>query len=861
MGDINAQQNQAISDILKELDGYGSGTKVKVNSSDTEGYLNTKIIAGSNITIEEDDTGGAYYLTVSSPDQESSSSGEDGYNVKVSDDDTTPEFLEDKLIAGTNITIEKSDQSGREILTFNVPDGGGDGSGSDGYNVKVSNDDTTPEFLEDKLIAGSNITITKSDTGGVEILTFDVPDGGSGGSGSDGYNVKVSSDDTTPGFLEDKLIAGDNITLTKSDTGGNEIYTIATPNIMDYSYIDDTLQENKAFWDDTLSLIMESMDGYGNIIPPNDDTDDLGEESARYRNIYTGAGGLHLSSDRQDYRYGGKIEVLHDFENMGGILNDAITEDGYGNIYIAFSNPISTIKYNINDDVYNVITSLARPLTFANGNIYYYYGAQNIYSYDTSNGNATHVLGGGSKLLKADGVNDAHALDVYHETGYADKGLDSTSDGYIFYMDIHAINLFIPANGMAYRYIGSGEGNYYGVVEGTALEIDVPYPWIFAVNDNYDVLYVAGETGEVALYFMNGATKQVTQLSSPGSSRFKTIKSINNKFYYIWYETGGNYAMDEYDPATSTTTRVCIFPENWYPKDRSAITNIKPDIGYDSESPTPLAMAKDGYGDIIVAFNGDNAVRLVRLSRSGVDYDISIDDSSNDPSEHRLKITIDDEIDAIVIDPLDGYVGIGSTAPLERLTVNGAIAIKELGKPSDIDYDGYGRVYVNAADKMLYFQDSNGYHHALSFFDLLPKADNAYDLGSQELKWHKVWVGPGSLHLNSTAEDKVFSMSISESGDSSGNYQLKEGSTEILTATSAGKIGVGTNTPETEIDVGGKVQTEELRVSTDPTNGKVLVSDTTGNATWGFPDIIIDKESGHTITDKETGMVIYSKDM
>ena len=40
--------------------------------------------------------------------------------------------------------------------------------------------------------------------------------------------VKVSATDTTEGFLEDKFVAGTNVTITKNNSGANETYTIAS---------------------------------------------------------------------------------------------------------------------------------------------------------------------------------------------------------------------------------------------------------------------------------------------------------------------------------------------------------------------------------------------------------------------------------------------------------------------------------------------------------------------------------------------------------------------------------------------------------------------------------------------------------
>ncbi len=45
--------------------------------------------------------------------------------------------------------------------------------------------------------------------------------------GSDTYQVQISANDTTPAFLDTKLVAGTNITLTENNDGGNETLTIA----------------------------------------------------------------------------------------------------------------------------------------------------------------------------------------------------------------------------------------------------------------------------------------------------------------------------------------------------------------------------------------------------------------------------------------------------------------------------------------------------------------------------------------------------------------------------------------------------------------------------------------------------------
>jgi len=53
--------------------------------------------------------------------------------------------------------------------------------------------------------------------------------------GTGGVNVKVSSNDTTSGFLNGKLTAGTNITLTENNDGGNETLAVAVANSPTFS--------------------------------------------------------------------------------------------------------------------------------------------------------------------------------------------------------------------------------------------------------------------------------------------------------------------------------------------------------------------------------------------------------------------------------------------------------------------------------------------------------------------------------------------------------------------------------------------------------------------------------------------------
>jgi hypothetical protein len=48
----------------------------------------------------------------------------------------------------------------------------------------------------------------------------------------------------------------------------------------------------------------------------------------------------------------------------------------------------------------------------------------------------------------------------------------------------------------------------------------------------------------------------------------------------------------------------------------------------------------------------------------------------------------------------------------------------------------------------------------------------------------------------------------------------------------AKRLGVGTFFPATDLEVIGKTSTDQLQVTTDPTDGYVLTADSVGNATW-----------------------------
>ena len=80
--------------------------------------------------------------------------------------------------------------------------------------TKVTTNDTTPDFLQSKVAAGTGISLSVLNPSGNEQLqiTSTVAD----------TKVKVATTDTTTGFLSDKLVAGTGITFNVLNPSGNE---------------------------------------------------------------------------------------------------------------------------------------------------------------------------------------------------------------------------------------------------------------------------------------------------------------------------------------------------------------------------------------------------------------------------------------------------------------------------------------------------------------------------------------------------------------------------------------------------------------------------------------------------------------
>jgi hypothetical protein len=92
--------------------------------------------------------------------------------------------------------------------------------------VKTKEGDTQSGYLQEKIIGSAYVNITEDDGASGKCLVVEV-DGTALAAGVSTNKVKCSSNDTTPDYLSSKLVAGTGITITTAPDGGNEKATIA----------------------------------------------------------------------------------------------------------------------------------------------------------------------------------------------------------------------------------------------------------------------------------------------------------------------------------------------------------------------------------------------------------------------------------------------------------------------------------------------------------------------------------------------------------------------------------------------------------------------------------------------------------
>lgn len=136
---------------------------------------------------------------------------------RISATDTTSGYFQSKILAGTGILLTKSNASANEQITIAL-----DTSVTTVPLVINSSNNTINAVLSGTQNHTANLTVKLSATAN-NILSVQ----GDGLYATSDHKVKITTNDTTPNFLLSKISAGTNISVALLNSGGNESIQIS----------------------------------------------------------------------------------------------------------------------------------------------------------------------------------------------------------------------------------------------------------------------------------------------------------------------------------------------------------------------------------------------------------------------------------------------------------------------------------------------------------------------------------------------------------------------------------------------------------------------------------------------------------
>jgi hypothetical protein len=322
-------------------------------------------------------------------------------------------------------------------------------------------------------------------------------------------------------------------------------------------------------------------------------------------------------------------------------------------------------------------------------------------------------------------------------------------------------------------------------------------------GSNPDVTVTGGtynpSTGEVTFYNNTGGTFNV--------SGFVTGFTDS-------YVSGGTYSSGTatFTNTTGGTFTVTGFNESNIYNSDGALTGIR----FVDMNTFPLGFS-GGSSDLLFGFIG-TADKHIQWSETGsLNWDMIVNTGTNDFVLERYSTGGAYQDTPLFIEFLTGNIGIKQQSPSEALDVSGKTKTINFQMTSGAttgyvlkSLDGNGNVYwANACDCPYTGGTVTG---ATTFSGGL----SATSVTGTTIWAEKIRGKFGPIQINDTDGGNIYF-----------------GSTSGITLDVINRrIGIGTTTPTTDLDVTGKTRTATLQVTSGATNGYVLTSDGSGNATW-----------------------------
>lgn len=265
----------------------------KVSANDTTaGYLNGKLVAGSGVTLTEQNDGANETLEISA------SVTDTDELAKVSANDTTAGYLNGKLVAGTNITLVENNDGANETLTINSTGGSGLTIG-DAITGGTANG-VLYEDSSNQLANGANFTHSPTGLTRIQVGTGGGLDLDAAGSTTADVYVRLQNDDTNAVIFwddsENEIVINPNVVNQRFEFGSG-VFAINTPGgadsnlellttVNDYRIYSDTATGDLYFYDITNARNIIIYDQSANNIVMSQDVQLAG----------AGGGGFAVSS-------------------------------------------------------------------------------------------------------------------------------------------------------------------------------------------------------------------------------------------------------------------------------------------------------------------------------------------------------------------------------------------------------------------------------------------------------------------------------------------------------------------------------------------------------------------------------------